>query len=109
MTRSGTQRTGSTLLELLVVAAVIAVVTAGARPMLQRVQKLSPDDEALRTVMEARRDAIRSGEVRRLVVPAANGAVLMILARPDGRVIGAESKGVDQLTGRSPAGGSRER
>lgn len=99
-TLPGAARAGTTLLELIVVLAIIAVLAGAATPMLRHASSPSANEAALRQVAEARASAVRSGRPVAVVVTREHEAPLAVLARPDGSVLGAESLGVESLSGR---------
>lgn len=98
-------RRGSTLVELIVVLALLAVTSAVTALALRVNPVSSADDTAMQQIMDARRAAVRDG--RRVTIEVAVGnARHSATAHPDGRVVTAASLGVNPLSGR-PADAAR--
>ena len=107
--KTPTHRDGSTLVELMVVIAVCAVLVAIARPTARWATDQSASDALHQRIAEARREAVSSGQSRRLLIAVPGQAAGDVYLRPDGRGIGGEQLGIDLLTGRPQAMGSYSR
>ena len=95
----GPRAPGNTIIELLVVLAILGVA-AGVAGVSFRSEPISAAiDETLATIAAARRDAIRSGKSITIFVEH-DGHVLSATAHPDGRVVADTALSVDHLSGR---------
>jgi prepilin-type N-terminal cleavage/methylation domain-containing protein len=94
-------RAGVTLIELLVVLALLglmaSLVAVSWVPPSQVVNTNSQLD-----LVTARRTALREGHPVKIVIEV-RGQRHPIVAMPDGRILGAESAGINPLTGRTYA------
>lgn len=102
-------RCGLTLLELVVVLAVVGILAGVAAPVLRRAPAPSAEEAARERVAEVRARAVRGGHSVAALVLDADGEQRPVLARPDGSVLGAEALGIEPLSGRLQVGGSRGR
>jgi len=93
-----TRRTGVTLIELLVVLVLLGLM-AGLTTVSFRTRDTSHGPDLAGRVAVARRAAIESGQAVELVV-GDSGAVHMVRALPDGRVLADTALGIDPMSGR---------
>lgn len=92
-------RRGSTLVELIVVLALLGVMGAVTVLTLRPTPVASGDDTAKQQLMEARRAAVRDG--RRVTIELMVGDTRhSATAHPDGRVVTTASLGINPLSGR---------
>lgn len=101
---------GVTLVELIVVLAILGVTAAVAGLAFRAPAELSNVDVVPTTVAEARARSITSGVSIRVEVSLSGGPTVFT-AYPDGSVVADAALGVDRLTGRSitsHAGGERD-
>lgn len=92
-------RAGSTLVELIVVLALLGVMSAVTVLALRSTPVASPDDTAMQQLMDARRAAVRDGK-RVTIELVVAGTRHSATALPDGRVVTTASLGVNPLSGR---------
>lgn len=92
-------RRGVTLVELVVVLAIVATVLAVTAVSLSRSNAPTERQTVLATIAQLRSDALRSQKPRRAAIRVA-GKMYSVLALPDGSVHAAPQLGIDQLTGR---------
>lgn len=93
------RRTGNTLVELLVVLAVLGVMAGVTGLSFRGVAEPNVADEAVTRIANARREAIRSGKSISLVVWGP-GEPMAATAHPDGRVVADRPLAIDFLSGR---------
>ena len=89
---------GMTLIEVVVVLAIIGIIAGVTALAIPRVMKPTPDDP-VRMLGAARRRALRDGEAvsTRLLI---HGVMHGVVALPDGSVIVDSGVGVDRFTAR---------
>jgi prepilin-type N-terminal cleavage/methylation domain-containing protein len=98
MTRRAAEPRGVTLVELIVVLAIVAVM-AGVTTLAFRRADLTPQGEPwVRTIAAARRLAIDSARTVSLTVRVADG-LYTATALPDGSIVADPQLGIDRLTG----------
>ena len=91
---------GSTLVEVLVVLAILGVV-AGVTGLGLRAESQPPRvDDAVARVSAARREAIRTGRSL-TVVTSRDDHVVAATAHPDGSVVADSALALDRLSGRA--------
>ena len=90
---------GHTLLELLIVLAILGVVAGVTGLGFRRPADSTLVDSVDARIADARRDAIRSGQSVSVIVMHA-GVPVAVTAHPDGRVIADTTLAIDQLSGR---------
>lgn len=90
---------GNTLVELLVVLAILGVVAGVTGLAFRPVSETSPVDAVAAQVATARRDALRTGRPVTVMV-SRGGDVVAATAHPDGRVVADTTLAIDPLTGR---------
>jgi prepilin-type N-terminal cleavage/methylation domain-containing protein len=96
-------RTGVTLIELIVVIALLAVASTVSVVALRRARPPSVREAAIAHVMSARDSALLTGRRVSIALEDSVAGVLRSLpatAYPDGRVIADAVLGIDPLTGR---------
>lgn len=94
------RRGGSTLVELLVVLAILGVVL-GITGLSFRREAATPTVDAVRArIADTRRAAVRSGKSVTVIVSGDNGRLLAATAHPDGRVVADSGLGIDRFSGR---------
>lgn len=92
-------RRGSTLVELIVVLALLGVMSAVTVLALRSAPVARADDSGMQQLMGARREAVRHG--RRVTIELKVGSTrYSATAHPDGRVITTAPLGLDLLSGR---------
>lgn len=89
---------GTTLVELLVVLAILGVIAGVAGLSFRAEPKSVPVDAARAQVAAARREAIRTGRSVTVVVPA-EGQVSVATAHADGSVVADSALSIDRFTG----------
>lgn len=99
----GVELSGFTILELLVVLVIIGV-TLGVVAVdwpgpAVAVTTDDADRDPVDVIRTAQRAALRTGDAFTALVRGPDGTVVMVTAFPDGRVVGAESFGLSELTG----------
>jgi prepilin-type N-terminal cleavage/methylation domain-containing protein len=91
---------GNTLVELLVVLAVLGIIAGVTGLTFGRAPLRNPPDAADATIADARRQALRSG--RSVTVTISSGDTLLAAtAHPDGRVVADSLLAIDALSGRA--------
>jgi prepilin-type N-terminal cleavage/methylation domain-containing protein len=96
-----TMRTGVTLVELIVVLALLSVVAAVTGLAFRRARPVVGLDPSAALVLAARDSALRLGRVVTLRVSALGARrSATATAFPDGRVIADSSLGIDPLSGK---------
>jgi prepilin-type N-terminal cleavage/methylation domain-containing protein len=90
---------GHTLLELLIVLAILGVVAGVTGLAFRRPTAPTPVDSVDARIADARRDAIRSGHSVTITAVHA-GLPMAVTAHPDGRVIADTALAIDHLSGR---------
>ncbi|HEY2849482.1 MAG TPA: prepilin-type N-terminal cleavage/methylation domain-containing protein [Gemmatimonadaceae bacterium] len=98
MTGASARRAGTTLVELLVVLAILATLAGVAALSVRRAPSTDPGD-VWATIAAARRNAMRTGRETTVVV-LRNGSPLSVALYPDGRTIADPALPIDPLTGR---------
>jgi prepilin-type N-terminal cleavage/methylation domain-containing protein len=93
-------RPGVTLLELLLVLAILGILSAVAGLRLAAIPRATEDDPARAALAAARADAIRSGRVVTIELEAPH-APLRATATPDGAILHEGDAGVERFSGRS--------
>jgi prepilin-type N-terminal cleavage/methylation domain-containing protein len=91
---------GVTLVELIVVLAIVATTLAVTSLSLSRTRSASERDATLATIARLRSDAIRSHTLLRADVRVAD-KTYSVLALPDGSIRADSALAIDQLTGRA--------
>lgn len=99
--RPASGRRGATLVELVAALAVLAVAAGVTGLALGALDRPAPPTDVER-VAEARREALSARRPVTLVLEGKDGP-RAVTALPDGRVLGADSLGLDPLTGRPRA------
>lgn len=117
MTRAGYQlseqtrsrRRASSLLELVVVLALLGILMAVTSLAIVPPRSVSADDALAQQVLAARSRAISTGVPHTIVVTPDAETPRLILAQPDGSVLGALPRVFDALSGTllSPTASSR--
>jgi prepilin-type N-terminal cleavage/methylation domain-containing protein len=98
-----TARRGVTLIELIVVIAILGVMAGVATLGLRTVRKTDQVDVATALISATRDSALRTGRPATTAIPAAalpSGIAVLVTALPDGRVIAPRALGIDALSGR---------
>lgn len=90
---------GNTLLELLVVLAILGIVVGVTGLAFQTTSDRRVIDPSLARLAEARRAAIESGRAVTVILPR-DGHVMVATAHADGSILADSSVGVDRLSGR---------
>ena len=96
-------RTGVTLIELIVVIAIVGVMAGVAALGFRAVRPRAGDNAPAAEVQAARDSSLRTGHAVRVATHMHSGglsAPIFALALPDGRVIASSELGIDPLTGR---------
>lgn len=95
-------RSGVSLLEIIVALTVLGVLASvvGLATLPSRTGTDDSQRDAARAIVGARRHAIDSGVLVRVVIPRAGSASDSVVALPNGSVLGAERYGFDPLSGR---------
>lgn len=92
-------RGGNTLVEFLVVLAILGVVAGVTGLSFRRVPEPALANEADTRIADARREAIRSGKSITVIV-SERGEPMAATAHPDGRVVADTALAIDPLGGR---------
>jgi prepilin-type N-terminal cleavage/methylation domain-containing protein len=92
------ERTGVTLVELLVVLAILGIMAGISGLALRAAPPREPKDTDLARVAAARREALRSGRPV-LVALRDSGGPRSAFVLPDGSVVGDSLLAIDRLTG----------
>lgn len=95
-------RRGVTLIEMIVVIAVIGIVAGFVAPSLHLALPVDAGYETQAAVAALRRRALESGRAADTLVER-DGRMLVLHALPDGRVLADTSFGIDPLSGRPRA------
>ena len=96
------RRPGTTLIEMLVAIAILALVAGVVAMGARGTGNLTASDDALAKIAAARTEAIDGGRATTVVVNVQDSAYL-VTAYPDGRVLTAARFGIAPLTGRPDA------
>ena len=97
MTTSHRRRTGTTLIELCVSVAIIALAASMVTLVSRRMQSRSPDDPHSQ-ITNARRTALATAQPVVITV-VRNDTTFVVTALPDGRVLADSSFQFDELAG----------
>ncbi|MGH7718681.1 MAG: pilus assembly FimT family protein [Gemmatimonadaceae bacterium] len=96
--RASSSERGATLVELIVVLALLAILAGVVGLSIRRAPEIPQAGDIQAMVADARRTAIRSGRsVTRLL--SIDGRAIAVTAHPDGVVIADPGVAVDRLTG----------
>jgi prepilin-type N-terminal cleavage/methylation domain-containing protein len=96
-------RVGVTLLELMVVIAILSVLAAVSGLAMRRARPVADLDATAAIALAARDSALRTGRVVSVRVAALGSRrAAAITAYPDGRVLADAQLGIDPLSGRVP-------
>jgi prepilin-type N-terminal cleavage/methylation domain-containing protein len=95
----GPRARGNTLVELLVVLAILGTVAGVTGLRFRRVTEPQRVDTVDARIADARREAIRSGKSVTVIVMYADHP-MAATAHPDGRVIADTALAIDHLSGR---------
>lgn len=93
-------RTGVTLLELILVLAILGLMAGIVGLAAPRIVTITKADSAVARAMELRALAIRSGNVLTGDV-ATHSGIVTVSAYPDGRVLADSALRIDPLSGRA--------
>lgn len=93
------QRAGVTLLELILVLAILGLMAGIVGLAAPRIVTVTKADSATASAMELRALAIRSGHVATGAVSTRSG-IVAVSAYPDGRVLADSAIRIDPLSGR---------
>jgi prepilin-type N-terminal cleavage/methylation domain-containing protein len=91
---------GNTLVELLVVLAVLGIIAGVAGLTFGRARQPISPNAAEATIAEARRQALRSGRSVTVTIPSGD-TLLAATAHPDGHVVADSLLAIDPLSGRA--------
>jgi prepilin-type N-terminal cleavage/methylation domain-containing protein len=91
---------GNTLLELLVVLAILGIAAGVTGLSFGRGEATPAADSVEARIAEARREAVRSGKSVTVNVSRGGDDVLAATAHPDGRVVADSVLAIDRFSGR---------
>ena len=100
--RFRTERHGWTLVELLVVLAILGIVSAVAAATVARPPGADETQSIAQQIASLRERAVRARTQQHATI-VLNGRVVSILAQPDGSVLADTALGVSRYSGRTNA------